>query len=407
MAIPKVLGSNEVAGFADSKEKIIEILEGRPAGHEILPEEHQELALKVLNYVRSVELNAVSTLIGYADENTVPINPNNSNCAYIGSMGNGETKTYYNFHGRDGASIQITTDIDHAAVVILLWDWKMGYWSYHLAEITIAEIGDISYVVKFHPGFIPNFTVGGVKAGVEIPDGTSVLTVVKNMLFGYIAPTLPISSSVTSAEIGSSVNPTITYKGTNSSSATVTKLVLKIGSETLVTKANPSSGTAYTYNDSGITSNTTYKVEMTDDVKGRGSSATHDKSVSVTFYYKYFMGYVAKTGTSEKPNISTSSQVRGLSTKSNDITSIPTTIVGETNTNSAQYFLVVCVPSEYKVACKNVLGGDYDVQVLKDENNNVVEIAVNLGGGSSSSTKNYKVYYIGGTPSYKQLKITN
>ena len=146
---------------------------------------------------------------------------------------------------------------------------------------------------------------------------------------------------------------------------------------------------------------------MTDDVKGRGSSATHDKSVSVTFYYKYFMGYVAKTGTSEKPNISTSAQVRGLTTKSNYITSIPTTIVGDTNTDSTQYFLVVCVPSEYKVACKNVLGGDYDVQVLKDENNNVVDIAVNLGGGSSSSTKNYKVYYIGGTPSYKQLKITN
>ena len=93
MESQKVLGSNEVAGFADSKEKIIEILEGRPAGHEILPEEHQELALKVLNYVRSVELNAVSTLIGYADENTVPIAPNNSNCAYIGSMGNGKTKT--------------------------------------------------------------------------------------------------------------------------------------------------------------------------------------------------------------------------------------------------------------------------------------------------------------------------
>lgn len=407
MATPKVLGSNEVAGFADSKEKIIATLEGRPAGHEIQPEEHQDFALQVLNYIRSVELNAVSTLIGYADENTVPIAPNNSNCAYIGSMGNGETKTYNNFHGRDGASIQITTDIDHAAVVILLWDWKMGYWSYHLAEITIADVGDISYVVKFHPGFTPNFTVGGVQAGVEIPDGTSVLTVVKNMLFGYIAPSLTISSSVTSAEIGSIVNPTITYNGTNSSSATVTKLVLKKGSETLETEDSPSSGTPYTYNDSGITSNTTYKVEMTDDVKGRGSSSTHDKTVSVTFYYKYFMGYVAKTGTSEKPNISTSAQVRGLTTMSDFIKSIPTTIVGDTNTDSTQYFLVVCVPSEYNVACKNALGGDYDVQVLKDENNNDVEIAVNLGGGSSSSTKNYKVHYIGGTPSYKQLRITN
>ena len=140
MESQKVLGSHEVAGFADSKEKIIEILEGRPAGHEILPEEHQELALKILNYVRSVELNAVSTLIGYADENTVPIIPNNSNCSYISSMKNGETKTYNNFHGRDGASIQITTDIDHAAVVILIWDWKMGYWSYHLTEITIAVV---------------------------------------------------------------------------------------------------------------------------------------------------------------------------------------------------------------------------------------------------------------------------
>ena len=166
MESQKVLGSNEVAGFADSKEKIIEILEGRPAGHEILPEEHQELALKVLNYVRSVELNAVSTLIGYADENTVPINPNNSNCAYISSMKNSETKTYNNFHGRDGASIQITTDIDHAAVVILIWDWKMGYWSYHLTEITIA-------VVELVPNEITEEEANKIMDEIDNEDGNN------------------------------------------------------------------------------------------------------------------------------------------------------------------------------------------------------------------------------------------
>lgn len=392
MESQKVLGSNEVAGFADSKEKIIEILEGRPAGHEILPEEHQELALKVLNYVRSVELNAVSTLIGYADENTVPINPNNSNCAYISSMKNSETKTYNNFHGRDGASIQITTDIDHAAIVILLWDWKIGYWSYHLAEITIADVGDVSHVIKFRPGFTPNFTLGGVQAGVEIPENTSVLTVVKNMLFGYIAPTLTISGE-SENEIGSTINPAINFKAVSSSYAELKKLELyKNG--TLVKEQEPAvSNTDYLYDDSEITSNTEYEVRMYDDKKDFVDDEEHKKSISVNFYHKYFWGYA---GIGSLPQ--TSQEVRSLAYNGFVYGNDEQTIVGNINTDSQAYYLIVAVPSGYHVDIQNEFGGDYIVKL-----NGTIQ--VNIGGGLSTDTSEYKVYYIGGTPSFKNLKI--
>ena len=392
MESQKVLGSNEVAGFADSKEKIIEILEGRPAGHEILPEEHQELALKVLNYVRSVELNAVSTLIGYADENTVPIAPNNSNCAYIGSMGNGKTKTYNNFHGRDGASIQITTDIDHAAIVILLWDWKMSYWSYHLAEITIAEVSEISRVIKFHPGFTTNFTLGGVQAGVEIPENTSVLTVVKNMLFGYIAPTLTISGE-SENEIGSTINPTINFKSVSSSYAELKKLELyKNG--ILVQEQDPAvSNTDYSYHDSEIASNTEYEVRMYDDKKDFVDDEEHKKSISVNFYHKYFWGYA---GIGSLPQ--TSQEVRSLEYNGFVYGNDEQTIVGNINTDSQAYYLIVAVPSGYHVDIQNEFGGDYIVKL-----NGTIQ--VNIGGGLSIDTSEYKVYYIIGTPSFKNLKI--
>ena len=398
-----VNGSSEVAGYVETRDRIINTLMGRPVGHEITPQEHQDFELLFLNYARSVELVAASTLIGFADENTVPVQPENANCSYISTITNNATIVFNNFPNEYGTPITVTTDGDHAGVIILLRRWNLGYWEYHIVPITLSEIGDISYIVKFHPGFTTNKTVGGIPAGTEIPDNTSVLQVVKDMLFGYIAPILTISGG-SDNEIGSTVSPTINYKAVNSSSASVEKLQLYKGG-TLVQDQDPAvSNTNYSYSDSNITSNTTYSVYMYDDKKGNNDGdADHVKTTSVNFYYKYFMGYTAKVGTSEQPVINTSALVRGLTTKSDYIKNVsasnPLTIIGNENTDAGAYFLVVCVPEEYEIIVQNTFGSDYVVNVLPDT------VAVNLGGGSSPNTKAYKVYYVGSNPSFKNLKI--
>ena len=395
-----VNGSSDVAGYTEVRDKVINTLMGRAAGHEITPQEHQDFELLFLNYARSVELISASTLIGFADADTVPVQPNNANASYVSTISNNTTITFSNFHGQDGSSIQVTTDGDHAGVIILLRRWDLGYWEYHMVPITLSEIGDISYIVKFHPGFTTNKTVGGIPAGTIIADWTSVLTVVKDMLYTYICPSLEISGGG-SYELGTTQSPTITYKATDSSSATVSKLELykDSGATAIETKDPATSGTQYSYNDSNITSNTVYTVKLYDGTKGFVDNDDHKKTTSINFYYKYFMGYVAKVGTSEEPAITTSALVRGLTTKTGFVAGSDVTIIGDTNTTAGAYFLVVCVPEEYSVSCKNVLGGDYVVNVLTNT------VPVNIGGGSSATTKNYKVYYIGGTPSFKQLKI--
>ena len=395
-----VNGSNSVAGYSEVRNQIINTLMGRPAGHEITPQEHQEFELLFLNYTRSVELISASTLIGFAEADTVPVQPDNANVAYVSTISNNSTVIFSNFHGQDGSSIQVTTDGDHAGVIILLRRYDLGYWEYNLCPITLSDIGDISYVIKYVHGFTTNITVGGIAAGTKIPDNTSVLDIVRDMLYTYICPSLSISGSL-SYEKGETKNVTITYKATDSSSAQVTKLELYKGGTLLETRDPATSGTSYSYNDTNITTDTTYQVRLYDSTKRYIADSNHTKSSGVYFFYKYFMGYVAKTGTSEEPNITTSAQVRGLTTKTGFINAGSVTIVGDTNTTSQAYFLVVCVPEEYKVSCKNVLGGDYVVNSLSST------IAVNLGGGTSTQNKNYKVYYIGGTPSYKQLKINS
>ena len=74
-----------MAGYDDTYKMIIECLMGRPNGTEIQPEKHQEYALNMLEYIRSLELVANAPLIGIAQPNTQPIQPDNSRAAYYRS----------------------------------------------------------------------------------------------------------------------------------------------------------------------------------------------------------------------------------------------------------------------------------------------------------------------------------
>ena len=95
---------------------------GRPNGTEIQPEKHQEYALNMLNYIRSLELVANAPLIGVADENTMPVQPDNSRACYIAGVGQNRTVTFRNFYDYAGKPISITSGDMEGFLAIFIWN---------------------------------------------------------------------------------------------------------------------------------------------------------------------------------------------------------------------------------------------------------------------------------------------
>lgn len=116
-----------MAGYEDTKQKIISTLMGRPVGTEIQPENHQDYALNMLDYIRSLELIATSTLIGVAESNTTPVQPNSSRVCYIAGVAQSQTVVFENFIDENGNPISVTTGDTEGVFVILMWNTQ--YWS--------------------------------------------------------------------------------------------------------------------------------------------------------------------------------------------------------------------------------------------------------------------------------------
>ena len=132
-----------VAGYKDTKEAIIDTLMGREVGHEIQPDEHQNFALKLLDYIRSVELISGSTLIGIAEPDTVPVQPDDAHVAYIAGVAQDRIVEYLYFIDQDGVPISITTGEMQAKFVIMLWNTE--YWSYVELDTNIISQADTAY----------------------------------------------------------------------------------------------------------------------------------------------------------------------------------------------------------------------------------------------------------------------
>ena len=111
-----------MAGYDDTYKMIINCLMGRPNGTEIQPEKHQEYALNMLNYIRSLELVANAPLIGVADENTMPVQPDNSRACYIAGVGQNRTVTFRNFYDYEGNQISVTSGDMEGFLVIFIWN---------------------------------------------------------------------------------------------------------------------------------------------------------------------------------------------------------------------------------------------------------------------------------------------
>ena len=116
-----------MAGYDDTYQMIISTLMGRPVGTEIQPDNQQAYEINMLNYIRSLELLANGPLIGIAEPDTQPIQPNDARACYIAGVAQDRTVTFQNFRNYLGQPIQITNGQMEAYLVILIWDTQ--YWS--------------------------------------------------------------------------------------------------------------------------------------------------------------------------------------------------------------------------------------------------------------------------------------
>lgn len=132
-----------MAGYDDTRQKILETLMQRPNGTMIQPENHQDFALNLLDYIRSVELITASTLIGVAYEDTMPVQSNDANEAYLAGVAQQRSATFQDFHDVNGQPITVTTGEMEAKLVILTWNRQ--YWTKEEISANIISQADTAY----------------------------------------------------------------------------------------------------------------------------------------------------------------------------------------------------------------------------------------------------------------------
>ena len=132
-----------MAGYDDTRMKILETLMQRPNGTEIQPDNHQDFALSLLEYIRSVELISGSTLIGVAYEDTIPVQSDDANEAYIAGVAQQRSSTFENFRDVNGQPITVTTGEMEAKLVILTWNKQ--YWTAEEISANIISQADNAF----------------------------------------------------------------------------------------------------------------------------------------------------------------------------------------------------------------------------------------------------------------------
>lgn len=133
-------------GYADTKKLIEDTLVNRPAGAVIMPEDHENFALSMLDYIHEVELLGASSLQGAATVDTVPVQPIGSRVSYISSVPPGQTYVYTNFLDENGQPISVTSGANALSLVTLLWDGQ--YWTASSTALTLAVGYTNGYLFK-------------------------------------------------------------------------------------------------------------------------------------------------------------------------------------------------------------------------------------------------------------------
>ena len=187
-----------MAGYEDTKQKIISTLMGRPNGTEIQPENHQDYALNMLDYIRSLELIATSTLIGVAESNTTPVQPNSSRVCYIAGVDQNQTVVFENFIGENGTPISVTTGDMEGVFIILMWNTQ--YWS---AQTFSTNIISHSESAAFYYRYNIRKTYASIalmNADVESPIGTDGKYIKVGDIVTVVNSTTPSENGIYSYE---------------------------------------------------------------------------------------------------------------------------------------------------------------------------------------------------------------
>lgn len=164
-----------MAGFDDTRMKILETLMQRPNGTEIQPDNHQDFALSLLEYIRGVELISGSTLIGVAHEDTIPVQSNDANEAYIAGVAQQRSSTFENFRDVNGQPITVTTGEMEAKLVILTWNKQ--YWTAEEISANIISQADNAffyYALTIRKTYSSKFNMEADKTSPIGNDGKSI-----------------------------------------------------------------------------------------------------------------------------------------------------------------------------------------------------------------------------------------
>lgn len=187
-----------MAGYEDTKQKIISTLMGRPVGTEIQPENHQDYALNMLDYIRSLELIATSTLIGVAESNTTPVQPNSSRVCYIAGVAQNQTVVFENFIGENGTPISVTTGDMEGVFIILLWNTQ--YWSaqtFNTNIISSSESATFYYRYNIRKTYA---SIALMNADVTSPIGTDGKYIKVGDIVTVVNSTTPSENGIYSYE---------------------------------------------------------------------------------------------------------------------------------------------------------------------------------------------------------------
>lgn len=122
------------------RQLILDTLTNRALGLEIQPEAHEKMDLAILDYIKEVESVTTSTLMGIAEVDTAPVQPNDSNVVYLGTILTDSSKTYINFKDSTGSSITVTTGDEES--YLLAFIWNKSYWILNKIPTSVIANGD-------------------------------------------------------------------------------------------------------------------------------------------------------------------------------------------------------------------------------------------------------------------------
>lgn len=154
----------------ESKKKMIDTLIADVNGTETHSSERPGSAANLLDYVRRVEQTSDFILMGIAGEDTIPVQPDDTNVIYMAGIKPGSTVTFQNFRDSQGQPISVTASGKGTMFALLLWNKQ--YWSYQFSSVGFIQDNPPEYPSvhegdELLPRVAPNVSLYGTFRYVE------------------------------------------------------------------------------------------------------------------------------------------------------------------------------------------------------------------------------------------------